>query len=246
MKYPILSYGRGGGSTETFFSKALQSPNSQLKTWCAFVSTLFLMTQQTRWWLPFVIAWSMNLLRYAHHVSCNRMCMYVCMYMYIYICWLAVKLLSGPRGLLSGPSRGYYLDQVCLKLWVIVVSSDFCTLNYHLVFFWGPVVSQFSKNYVFGEIGCKCFFCFCFPCFEFRSWEISLFCLPKHYKNYGFQKIVAFSFQREDKGQTKLEFWILFFLVRFVTGNCYSNIGLLKPVVLWCFLDAPLLRSSFW
>ena len=54
----------------------------------------------------------------------------------------AVKLLSGPglglQGLLSSPSRGYYLVQVCFLDCFIVFSSDFCTLSYHFVFFFVP------------------------------------------------------------------------------------------------------------
>ena len=79
----------------------------------------------------------------------------------------AVKLLSGTSlanlnviiwakwVLFSGPS----LFQPIF----IVVSSDFCTLRYHLVFLCGPVVSQFSKTNIFQTLGAKFVFLANFP-----------------------------------------------------------------------------------
>ena len=64
--------------------------------------------------------------------------------MYIEICIYAGPNL-GASGLLSGPSRGYYLVQVCFFAY-FVVSSDFCALSYHFVCFWCPIIWQFSKN----------------------------------------------------------------------------------------------------
>ena len=59
------------------------------------------------------------------------------------------------RELLSGTSKAYYLVQV--NFWPVftVVSGDVCTLTYDFVFWSGrPIISQFSKNLVFFQIGC--------------------------------------------------------------------------------------------
>ena len=55
-----------------------------------------------------------------------------------------------------GLFMGYFLGQVGVIIWAkvilaifIAVSSDFCTLSYHFVFFWPPASRQSSKNCVF-------------------------------------------------------------------------------------------------
>ena len=75
------------------------------------------------------------------------------------------------EGLFSGPSRGYYLGQGHFSLF-LVVSSDFCTFNYHFVFSL-PCYQAILSHERFSEIVCQdCFVKF--PCFEFNFEKLSV------------------------------------------------------------------------
>ena len=81
-----------------------------------------------------------------------------------------------------------------------MVSSDFCTLNYHFVCV--CVFSQLSVDFLiffFFKKGCKhCSF------LEFLCFKSNFLCLLKHYKNKGFSIYVFFVVEREEKMQTKM------------------------------------------
>ena len=64
---------------------------------------------------------------------------------------------SSAFGLLESESRGYYLVQI--DFWPIIrmVSSDFCTLNYHFVFFGDQLSTNFLQIAFFGVQNCSFF-----------------------------------------------------------------------------------------
>ena len=117
-----------------------------------------------------------------------------------------------------------------------------------LVFFWFPIIWQFSWNSLFQQKGAKIVFFFQFLCFKSIFWKLSFLGLPKHYKNRGFSYFWCFLVvEREEKGNkviTEISGFGFFLSKngRFVTQSHFPKNVLLKPLFLLCFLGCAL----FW
>ena len=103
---------------------------------------------------------------------CMYVCMYICMYvcMCIYIYMHAVKLSTGPSlgvfGVINWAKSKLLTGPRSFSHYKIGVSGDFL-FSYHCVFFWRPVIWQFSKNSLFQKKGAKIGF-FNFLCFNLK------------------------------------------------------------------------------
>ena len=75
---------------------------------------------------------------------------------YIYMLWRNYLVQVCPfQGLLSGPSRGYYLVQVCFLAYFYSGFKRFSNTQLSFCFFC-PIILQFSRNGLF-EKGCNSF-----------------------------------------------------------------------------------------
>ena len=82
-----------------------------------------------------------------------------------------------------------------------MVSGDFvCSVI--ILFFWCPVICQFSKHSLFQKKGCIFCLFFKFRDFKFNFGKISFLGLLKHYKNGGLSQILCFPCWRR-KSQPK-------------------------------------------
>ena len=162
--------------------------------------------------------------------------------------------------LLSEPSRCYYLGQVCVGPIFIVVLSGCLHTQLSFCVCWAQLSANILKIAFFKKCVRKCFwsnfpvrkcFFFKFPCFDLLNLFLGLL------KNYiiGFLQCLCFCCSRRRKNAKENDNWNFRFGFlskngRFVTGNCFSEIGLLKHLfysVFGCALFGPSCQKrAYW
>ena len=150
------------------------------------------------------------------------MYVYVCIYIYVCVCVLWSYYLGQVwpfQGLLSGPSRGYYLGQFVLAYFIV-------TLSYYFVFL-GPVLRAFSKNSVFQKVCARTVFQLS-PVLDFVLFRFSVLTLLKLYKR-GVSVIVGVFVVQRQKQQKN--------------DNCNSGFG---SLCLKMAIPGPLSGFVFW